>query len=42
MIKLSDELTGYPGVTIYAKTEFSNPLSSIKDRLARSIIEMAE
>ena len=42
MIKLSDEMTGSPGVTIYAKAEFSNPLSSIKDRLALSIIETAE
>jgi len=42
MIKLSDELTGCPGVTIYAKAEFANPLSSVKDRLALSIIETAE
>lgn len=42
MIKLSDELTGTPGVTIYAKAEFANPLSSVKDRLALSIIETAE
>jgi len=42
MIQLSDELTGCPGVTIYAKAEFANPLSSVKDRLALSIIETAE
>jgi hypothetical protein len=42
MIKLSDELTGTPGITIYAKAEFANPLSSVKDRLALSIIETAE
>ena len=30
------------GVTIYAKCEFFNPLSSVKDRLALSIIETAE
>jgi len=42
MIKLSDGLTGCPGVTIYAKAEFANPLSSVKDRLALSIIETAE
>lgn len=28
--------------TIYAKCEFFNPLSSVKDRLALSIIETAE
>jgi len=42
LIKLSDSLTGTPGVTIYAKAEFCNPLSSVKDRLALSIIETAE
>ena len=30
------------GVTIYVKAEFMNPLSSVKDRLALSIIETAE
>ena len=30
------------GVTIYVKAEFFNPLSSVKDRLALSIIETAE
>lgn len=30
------------GVTIYAKIESFNPLSSVKDRLALSIIETAE
>jgi cysteine synthase len=30
------------GRTIYAKCEFFNPLSSVKDRLALSIIETAE
>jgi len=42
MIQLSDALTGTPDVTIYAKAEFANPLSSVKDRLALSIIETAE
>jgi len=42
MIKLSDAMTGSPGVTVYAKAEFANPLSSVKDRLALSIIETAE
>jgi hypothetical protein len=42
LIKLSDELTDTPGITIYAKAEFANPLSSVKDRLALSIIETAE
>lgn len=31
-----------PGRTIYVKCEFFNPLSSVKDRLAVSIIETAE
>ena len=30
------------GVTIFCKCEFANPLSSVKDRLALSIIETAE
>ena len=42
MVKLSDKTTGRPGVTVYAKAEFANPLSSVKDRLALSIIETAE
>jgi cysteine synthase A len=40
-IKLSAALTP-PGRTIYAKCEFFNPLSSVKDRLAAAIIEDAE
>src|SRR4029079_6513532 len=31
-----------PNVTMYAKCEFFNPLSSVKDRLAIAIIEDAE
>eukprot|EP00929_Paragymnodinium_shiwhaense_P081151 TRINITY_DN423_c0_g1_i1.p1 TRINITY_DN423_c0_g1~~TRINITY_DN423_c0_g1_i1.p1 ORF type:complete len:382 (-),score=91.73 TRINITY_DN423_c0_g1_i1:486-1631(-) len=31
-----------PGRTIYAKLEYFNPLSSVKDRLAKAIIEHAE
>merc|ERR1719310_1993275 len=31
-----------PGKTIYAKCEYFNPLSSVKDRLAKAIIEDAE
>lgn len=42
LIKLSDKLTGTPDVTIYAKAEFTNPCSSVKDRIALSIIETAE
>lgn len=42
MIKLSDRMTGTPGVTIYAKAEYCNPLSSVKDRLGLAIIETAE
>ncbi len=30
------------GATIYAKCEFFNPMSSVKDRIARSMIEQAE
>jgi len=41
MVKLSDRLCP-PGRTIYAKAEYFNPLSSVKDRLALSIIETAE
>jgi len=41
MIKISDRLCP-EGRTIYAKAEFFNPLSSVKDRLALSIIETAE
>jgi len=41
MVKISDRLCP-PGRTIYAKCEFFNPLSSVKDRLALSIIETAE
>ncbi len=33
---------GVDGVTIYVKAEFFNPLSSVKDRLAISVIEHAE
>eukprot|EP00536_Pseudo-nitzschia_multiseries_P018937 jgi/Psemu1/58096/gm1.58096_g len=42
MIKLSDAMTGTPGVTVYAKAEFCNPLASVKDRLALAIVEKAE
>jgi|EP00550_Attheya_septentrionalis_P001892 cysteine synthase A len=41
MIKINEKLCP-PGRTIYAKCEFFNPLSSVKDRLAVSIIETAE
>jgi cysteine synthase A len=40
-VKISDK-TAPAGRTIYAKCEFFNPLSSVKDRLALSIIEQAE
>jgi len=35
-------LTPKPGVTIYAKLEGQNPTGSIKDRVAKSMIEAAE
>jgi len=41
VVKISDKLAP-PGVTVYAKCEFFNPLSSVKDRLALGIIEDAE
>jgi len=41
MVKISDRMCP-EGRTIYAKCEFFNPLSSVKDRLALSIIETAE
>lgn len=41
MVKISDRLCP-EGRTIYAKCEYFNPLSSVKDRLALSIIETAE
>jgi len=41
MVKISDRLCP-EGCTIYAKCEYFNPLSSVKDRLALSIIETAE
>jgi len=40
-VKISSK-TAPPGRTIYAKCEFTNPLSSVKDRLAVAIIEQAE
>jgi cysteine synthase A len=40
-VKISDK-TAPKGRTIYAKCEFFNPLSSVKDRLALSVIEDAE
>jgi hypothetical protein len=41
LVKISDRLCP-PGRTMYAKAEYFNPLSSVKDRLALSIIETAE
>lgn len=41
VVKISDKLCP-PGVEIYAKCEFFNPLSSVKDRLALAIIQDAE
>merc|ERR1719207_333687 len=41
VVKISDKLAP-PGVEVYAKCEFFNPLSSVKDRLAIAIIEDAE
>ena len=41
MVKISDRIAP-AGRTIYAKCEYFNPLSSVKDRLALAIIEAAE
>jgi cysteine synthase A len=41
VVKISDKLAP-PGVEVYAKCEFFNPLSSVKDRLALAIIQDAE
>lgn len=41
LVKISDRICP-PGRTIYAKCEYFNPLSSVKDRLALGIIESAE
>eukprot|EP00930_Biecheleria_cincta_P076274 TRINITY_DN6348_c0_g1_i3.p1 TRINITY_DN6348_c0_g1~~TRINITY_DN6348_c0_g1_i3.p1 ORF type:complete len:373 (-),score=75.18 TRINITY_DN6348_c0_g1_i3:169-1287(-) len=40
-VKISDAMCP-PGRTIYAKCEYFNPMSSVKDRLACAIIEDAE
>ena len=41
VVKISDKLCP-PGVDMYVKCEFFNPLASVKDRLALAIIEEAE
>jgi cysteine synthase A len=41
VVKISDKMCP-PGVELYAKCEYFNPLSSVKDRLALAIIEDAE
>lgn len=41
MVKLSDKICP-TGRTIYAKLEYFNPLSSVKDRLAVAIVEDLE
>jgi len=41
MVKISDKICP-PGRTIYAKCEYFNPLSSVKDRLAVAIVEDLE
>jgi len=41
VVKINDRMCP-PGRTIYVKCEFFNPLASVKDRLALSIIETAE
>jgi len=41
IVKVSNRITP-PGVNLYVKLEYFNPLSSVKDRLAKAIIEDAE
>lgn len=41
VVRISEKLAP-PGVELYAKCEYFNPLSSVKDRLALAIIEDAE
>jgi cysteine synthase A len=41
-VKISAKMGVPEGVEVYAKCEFFNPLSSVKDRLALAIIEAAE
>merc|ERR1719271_2221624 len=41
VVKISDKMCP-PGVELYAKCEYFNPLSSVKDRLALAIIQEAE
>ena len=38
-MKISEKMCP-PGVTMYAKCEYFNPLSSVKDRLALAIIQV--
>ena len=40
-VKISDKMCP-PGVDLYVKCEFFNPLSSVKDRLALAVVEDAE
>ena len=42
VVKISEKLAPFPGVEVYAKCEFMNPCSSVKDRLAVAIMEEAE
>ena len=41
VVKISDKMCP-EGVEVYAKCEYFNPLSSVKDRLALAIIQDAE
>ena len=41
LIRLNRLSEGLPG-TIYVKTEFFNPLASVKDRIGKAMIEAAE
>jgi cysteine synthase len=42
IVKISEKLFSKPGVELWAKCEYFNPLSSVKDRLALAIIQDAE
>ncbi len=41
LVRLNRITKAYPGAQVYAKIEFTNPMGSIKDRIARHLIKKA-